>query len=726
MSAFLPVRRSGNALDAIWLPILVATTLFTALVPLIWNRKHYFVDDSVNGAFGQWFHLGTSLLHGQFPLLEPTVWSSGNLLAEGQWGLFNPIVITISIGAALASDAAVFTTVVKIIAIVIGGLATYFLVRQLGARAPLAFVAGAAAPFAGFTTFFDSPSWVTGLFAWSLMPLYWGLLLRVGRGAYVLLPFVVGYFIISIGYVHGTIALAVISAVTLVIRLLRREKGAVIRTLLLGLALGAVALGIHLTSVLTASVTNRGGSAIFMDQNMTLDLSGLAMSPISTALPQVVSWWWQGYTSPVPFAYITCLLPLAAFVRWRRLWRVTPQLIYVAAAGGCFLVFIMLPTVIGPLRYPTRLLPYLALCVIAVIAVGLDRAREVGRSRLLVAISLILVPLFLAWAQTPQYWKRYAIAAVFCGAALAVVALLGRGVRARRRMAAAAGVLAFLGVGAFTVQQAIYPRSVWAEQNIPTQVAKLQTQLREAKGDTIVIGNPLTAGATPDLWAETLFANSWYVNPHHVLNRYQLLGFNGFNGTLCLGYLGDTCPELAERLFTTNSSTQLTLADELSLSSVQIIKSADTKKYLGRPPAGWHIAADSPVTQLWVRDHPVASAGGIVYSTPGLEYSNVEVTQTSVRFHVDTAASPGSKIVMSRLPWPGYSVDGGRLGDPAEGFLLTVDVPSGYTGDVSVTFTPAGLPLTVALLGGASGAIVVWSVLAAVVRLRDRRARRES
>jgi hypothetical protein len=712
--------RTGSAAryrDVIWFPATLVTVLIVAVLPLLWNAKHYFVDDSVNGAFGQWFHLGSEILSGRLPVLEPSVWSSGNLFAEGQWGFFNPLIIAISVASATAQDAAVFTTVVKLIAIVVGAAGTYALARELGARPPFALVAGAATPFTGFTTFFDAPSWVTGLFAWALLPAFWTAVLRFSRGrSGPVLPFIAGYLLVSIGYVHGTIALALVIGATLVTRLIRRDFRAARRLLFLGIALGAVALAVHVTSLLTASVTKRAGGSLYMDGFMTLDLSGIAMSPVSTALPQAAAWWWVGLTAPIPMAFLTILVPLGAFVRWRRLLRISPRTIDVAVLTGVFLTFIMLPTVIGPLRYPTRMLPYLGLCVIVLLAVGLDRARAITRTRMTIAIALVAAAGFLAWAQTPQLGKRFVAAALIAAAGIAVVMLMPR-IR-RRALGLAAVALTVLGVLAFGMQQYLYPRSVWADQHVPTQVAQLQTQLGDSVGDTIVVGDPIPLADQPGIWDETLFANSWYVNPSSVVNRYQLLGFNGFNETVCLGYSGETCPELAERLFEVRSDTGLTLADELAVSSVQIIKSDDTEKYLDAPPDGWHVTDDSTYTQLWVRDDPVPSAGGVVSVDQDATVSDVETTPESVRLHVRNDSDAPARIVFSRLAWPGYSIQGATQADSADGFLLSVTVPAGYDGEVSAVFRPAGITLSVALIIASVVGIAAWAIGLAVLRRR--------
>jgi hypothetical protein len=216
------------------------------------------------------------------------------------------------------------------------------------------------------------------------------------------------------------------------------------------------------------------------------------------------------------------------------------------------------------------------------------------------------------------------------------------------------------------------------------------------------------------IWRETLFANSWYVNPVSVVNRYQLLGFVGFNGALCMGYSGETCPELAQSLFEVRTATGLTLADELAISSAQIVKTPSTEQYLDNPPRGWHVADDGALTQTWVRDEVIAGAGGIVASS-GLNVSDVRRSPENVTFRVDDAPTGGT-VTFSRLAWPGYEVSGAELAPPADGFLLTIDVPPGASGDITVSFRPAGIGISVGALMASLAIAAVWTITAALRR----------
>lgn len=718
-------RLTGSDGHEPWRPyaavaVVVLGSLVLALVPLVWNSRFYWWDDTINGAFGQWYHTGQALRSGTLPMLEPSVWSSGNLFAEGQWGSYNPLVWAVSLGASYATDAALYTTVVKLVAIVVGALGVYVLARHFGSNRMLAVLASLTAPFNGVTSYFDASSWVTGLFAWVLIPWFWFFLRRIAVDGRNILPaFLTGYFIVTIGYVHGTIALVMVGLGVVAAAALRRQWKAFARTLGTGVLLGLVAITVYLPSVLTAPVTNRSATGVNMDQLMTLDLSGLAMSAVPSALPQVASWWWPGLTAAVPMAYIAWSLPLFAFLDLGRLRAALSRRTDLLIVMGLVLAFMMLPTAVGPLRYPARMTPYLALTLIVLLSSLLStvRIREMRRPRLVAALGLVAVGWFLTWAQTPQFRNVHLAAVVLCASAVVAMYWVWTLSRTDRRQLIAAGGVAVVLVASFGsvwLQHWMYRSPAWEDQGLPSKVEDFQRPMSQAVNDVIVIGTPPLDPVPRGLWSETLQANTWYLNSASVMNRYQLLGFSSFNYALCLEYVGGTCPGLLKTLFTVRPETGLILADEIRVDTIQIIKRAVPRSQRDEPPAGWSVVEDGRHTVTWTRDEPLGRAGGVVWSSDGTTVTEVSRTSTEVAFRVDEVGPDGGVVAMSRLAWPGYSTSGGILTTPVSDYLLAVELsPADEDTVISVVFRPPGWYLELACLAVAVLGALAWSVLLA-------------
>ncbi len=140
----------------------------------------------------------------------------------------------------------------------VGALGTFRLVRSYDAPPAAAYVAAVAVPMGGMTQYLDLPSWAAAEMIWALLPwVWWALRRTMIRGANPLPALVLGYLLVSVGYVFGTIMLVIVLVACLLDSRLARDWAALRRVLVSGLLLGLVALTVYLPGVLTASVTAR-------------------------------------------------------------------------------------------------------------------------------------------------------------------------------------------------------------------------------------------------------------------------------------------------------------------------------------------------------------------------------------------------------------------------------------------------------------------------------------
>jgi hypothetical protein len=705
---------------------LVVTTAVLAFVPYLFDARFYFNDDTQTGAYGIWYAIGESLRSGHMPFFEPGRWMAGNYAAEGQWGLFNPLVMLVGLGASAAADMTAYAALVKVVFLVLAAGGWFLLFRSYGADRTWGFLGAVLTTCTGFTVYVDAASWVTGLFVWALLPWAWWALRRTAaRGGSPLWAFAGGYLVITIGYVHGTIMLVAVIAATMVEAFLAGRRAAVVRTLVVGALLGLVALAVYLPGLLTAPVTVRDATGILNDNFMSPDLSGLSTSWIATAQPWVSGFW--GLPTPGPILYIAWLLPAVLFVRARGARAAVPTLVGLLAVGAFAAVFVLGPSAVGPLRFPARLLPYLATCVIGVTVVLLSRAAGRPSARRIVGVGVVvLVGAYFAYAESPSWWKVYAVSTLLALGGVVLLGLLLRagGDRRRTTRRIAAGGLAVTAV-VVLLQHATIPQAPLPDYGLSGQRADYQEKLPDAEGDVFVVGTPqFVRGA----WNDVAYANLWYLNEASVQNVYTPLQFRAYSEQLCMTSHGASCWDAAETLFETDPETGRPLADLLGVSTVQILRRDDGESpdpYAdATPPPGWHETTRSDVSVGWQRDEPVPGAGGITWTSDGTTVSGTEVSKTSVRFTVDEVPADGGRVVLSRLAWPGYSVQGAALGDPLRDFLVVVELAPGSSGDeVTVSFSPPGWTVEVAALAVGTAGALLWSLAEVVVRRRPRRAR---
>ncbi|KRD47467.1 hypothetical protein ASE27_03870 [Oerskovia sp. Root918] len=721
------VAWEGRRRDGVVIAVaLVVTSAVLALIPYLFFDRFYFSDDTQTGAYGIWVSIGEHLRAGEIPFFEPSRWMAGNYIVEGQWGTFNPLIMLLGLGASFAESMVLYATMVKVVALVLAAGGWYLLFRSYGANAVLGFLAGVLSTLSGFTVYIDAASWVTGLFVWALLPWAWWAIRRVvGKSGNPLLAFVTGYLVVTIGYVHGTIMLAVVIAATIVEAMIARRRVEALKVLLVGLLVGMVALAVYLPGLLSAPVTARNSAGILNDNFMSPDLSGLSTSWIATAQPWITGFW--GLPTPGPIMYIAWLLPAVLFVQPRRARAALTGVAGLLIVGTIAALFVLGPSAVGPLRFPARLLPYLSVCLLGVVAVLLSRAAARPSVRRIVAVVVVVVVgAYFAFAEAPGSWKAYG-AATF----VALVGLVALGITLRRhgtvsgRRVLASGLVV---TGVLTLlQHAVIPTSPLPDYGLPGERSAYSEQLSGVEGDVFVVGQPQSL-AFP--WDEVLFANLWYLNDASVQNVYTPVMFRTYAEDLCVSAHGSSCWESLDTLFGVDPATSVPLVDLLSINAVQIVRrddgGANDPFANAVPPAGWHVRDQGLATVVWERDLAVDTAGGVVWSSEGVQLSDIEVTPTAVTFTVQEIPEGGGSVVMSRLAWPGYSVTGGaRLDDPVRDYLLTLEVPATATGErVTVTFTPPGWGFGRAALVGSVGVVLVWSLVEFVGGVR-RRAHRQ-
>lgn len=722
--SLLPGRRA----DLAWALAAPAVVLVAACLPLLAARDFYFRDDTEIGAYPIWVRLGTLLRAGEWPLLEPSSWMAGNLAAEGQWGLFSPITLGISLLSTFSDSAVAFSTAVKLFFLCVAALGVHRLARSYGVRAPLAFAAGVAVPLNGFTLYMDAPSWVTGLITWSLLPWAWTSLRRtVLRGASPLPFLLLAYLIVTIGYFHGFLALGVVIIAVGADRLASRDWSAARAIVLAGVFCLLVAVAVYLPGVLTADVTVRDSEMVRNSGWLAGEVTGLLSSPSPTGMYRVSAWW--GPWTNAPLMYTAWFLPVVALVPWSRLRGRLRDLTDLAVVGVVATLVVVGPSELGPLRFPVRVMPYVALALVVGVVVLLDRGlegRPSGRA-LGVAAGWVLVASFLGWSQRPETLGAITLtsAAALLLGVTAVWWLCRSRARASWSLTAVAGVLAVGTVAATAAQSYLYPASSLPHFDMPGQLADYRTQLPDAVNDVVVVGRPSAPSEeeyetrfdaesrpprSPDVgqrWQETLTGNSWLLSGASVQNTYSVIQHEQYAELMCMNHRGDTCPELTQRLFQAQPRVFQPLVDLLAVDTVHIVKRDVPLELRASPPDGWSVVHDSPATVTWIRDEPRGPAGGVVWSSDGTTVTELARSDRTVRLRVEAVPDDGGRVVLSRLAWPGYEVEGGSLREPLNGYLLDVDLAGAESGDVvTVSFSPPGW--------AAVQACLVLSVLLAV------------
>ena len=681
---------------------LVPLLLVVGVVPLPFIHRFYFRGDTQVAYTGWWYHLGQSVRAGHLPLMEPLHWEAGNYVAEGQWGLFSPLTILIGLLATITPNLVLFVTALKIGLIVLGGTGTYLLTRSYGARDGLAVVAGAVVGLCSQSVFLDWPSWVNGQIGVALLPWAWWFTRRAMAGRNPAPALALCYLVVSVGYVYCAIYLSVVLLACLVDAAMSRSRRELLTVLALGVFSGLVMLTVYLPGVLTAPVTVRGSLAVVWPGVFTRTPLDLLVSMVPT---------------PRDF-YLLWLLPVVVWFDLRRLrgsWR---DLVGASVATLVLVLWVLGPSQAGPLRWPARVLPALMVPLVVLLAVVASRClvTRVSRSRLALSLAWVAGAAWVLVEQNPQNTQHAVVGAALVAAALVVVWWsLGR-----RSPRTTVGVVLVSTVGFLALQFVVQPTPPSADRHMPAATRAYAGQIPSASGDVMVLGDATTRVIEQRKIVDDLLVGaSWYLNPAAVQNGYTTINFRTFREKFCRTYNGGTCSRALTALLEREPTTGRPWVDLLSASTLVLFRPYFKNDVLMQPPAGWTVSEVTRYTVVWTRQDRLPTAGGVVATSAGSTVAEELVTDREVRLRVTSVGAQGGTVTLSRLAWPGYTVDGGRLGSPLDDMLVRVDLPAGSTGStVTLRWDPPGwtleaLALAAAVLGGCA-----WAVLA---RLRRRR-----
>ncbi len=688
-----------------WGAITVAGVILGYVAVLLANARHFYTDDTESQYTGLWIGLGRALRDGTFPVLVPERWMSGNNTMDDA-GLFNPPQLLIDLIAPSVDNMALYATVVKLIFAIISALGVYRICLAYGGRPAWSAVAGIAFPLSGFFLFFDEASWMTALTGTAWLVHAWASSVRYTRGQGGPIPvFVYLYLTISTQYIFPAVEAALMLLAVAVGELVYQRKWLpVLRLAIVGGCAGLAGLLTFLPSMLSAKVTWRGTMEINNDQFLTVPWSESLNASLPSSMPAFTSWW--GYVQPMPVTYIAWfLIPALAFIDWQRSRRSWRELTGVAFFAVVMLMWAAGPGSIGPLRWPVRVLPMLAIGLLVLVCVLLGRyatTRDL-KNRTIAAGVLIFLLFVRTFSADPHQvgWHVLAVAAVVA---------LGAGVLWLDRtkgtaMACALAIVAMFPIAYLQVNAAQPTPMTW---NLPTNRSEAQAAFPDFPGTTLQLaerglvqpGDKSLEGA----YGSLVFGNYAKSLDLSYVNGYTPTGHFYFGELLCMRWDSSVCPDAFRRMFAPEPTTGRNLADLMKIDRVVLQRALFPDARNQPAPDGWKWV-DYPGHEQYISvlervDGPISTVNGRVSATKNATATSISETDTTSRVRVSAPA--GGKVVFARLGWPGYRVtlDGKQIPitTVAKSFVA-VDLPAGtQNAELVLTWRPPGWKIGIAAL----------------------------
>jgi hypothetical protein len=668
------------------------------------NARHFYTDDTESQYAPLWVMLGRNLREGHLPVLVPENWMAGNYAIE-EAGLLNPPQLLIDLIAPSFDNLALYATLVKLIFAIILGLGVFRIGLEYGSKPAWAAVAGVSIPFTGFLLFFDEASWMTAFTGTAWMVQAWASAIRYSRGKSGPIPtFVFLYLAMSVQYVFPAVESGLMIVAVAIGEVVYQQRWLPSLRLLAVSACAALAgLATYLPSLLTADVTWRGASEVKNDAFLAVPWSESLNASLPSTMPAFVSWW--GYIQTMPMVYIAWfLIPALAFIDWGKARGAAREL----TAVGIFTVAVLMwtagPSTIGPLRWPARVLPMVAIGLLLLVCILLGRYATTDNWRRRGAAAGILVGLLLirSASAAPSLLEWHVISAVAVAALGAAMVWLGR-----TKGTAAACILAIAAVSPIAYAQVRAAQPTPMSWNLPESRSDMKAAFPDFDGTTLQLAD--RALIAPDqrtldgAYGSLAFGNYPKDLELTYTSGYTPNGHYYFGNLLCMRWDMSVCPDAFARAFAVEPETGRTLVDLMNVDRV-VLQNALYPDARNQPaPDGWkwvdYPGHDNYISVLERVDGPVSTRNGRISHTEGVEATSVAETNMSSTLRV--SSSGGGKVVFARLGWPGYraTLNGESVPiDVVAKSFVTVDVPAGtQDAELVLTWRPPGWKI-----GGAS------------------------
>ncbi|QIS19912.1 YfhO family protein [Nocardia terpenica] len=688
------------------------------------NPRHFYTDDTESQYGPMWVMLGRHLRDGHFPALVPYEWMSGNYSLE-EAGLYNPPQLLVDLIAPSVDNLALYVTVVKLIFSIIAALGVFRVCRAYGARAAWAAVAGVAFPLSGWFLFFDESSWATSLTGTAWMLHAWASAVRYVRGRGDGTPrrggpipvFVFLYLAISVQYVFPAVESALMIVAVAVGEVIHRRLWVPsLRLLAVAACAGLAGLETYLPGILSSPVTWRGNERILNEQFLTVGWSESLNASLPSTVPAFTGWW--GYVQPIPMVYIAWfVIPLLAFIDWRAVKNAAREHSGLVLFVVMFLMWTAGPGRVGPLRWPARVLPMLAVGLLVLVCVLLSRYGVFAdwRRRGIAAAVLIGLLFIRSFCAAPHLVVRHLVAA-------AVVAALTAGLvwLARARGIAAACTLAIVAMFPIAYDQVRAQSPTPMSYHFPERRSDMAAAFPNFDGVTLQLADralvPPADQRLDRAWGSLSFGNYAKNIGRDYVNAYTPIGYAAFSALLCMGWDGSTCPDAYRRAFATEPSTGRTIVDLMKVDRVVLQRAQYPDAGRHPAPPGWkwvdYPGHDGYIRVLERTDGPISAHNGLIADTRDVTATSLE--RTSVTSHVHVTSATGGQVVFARLAWPGYRVtlDGHDIGfHTIAKTFLAVDIPPGtHNAELTLTWRPPGwkIGIATALAGLLGLSLLQW------------------
>ena len=686
-----------------WHTLTILGTLSGFLIPCLFHPSYYFHNDVQHYFMPMAHEIGARLESGDWAILSLRSLYSGNLIGEGQFGLFNPVTLALYWLLAKIPELAFGAMVYAGFHTILLALGVAALARCLSISSPISAALAVTATTGAMISYVDAPVWWNAITtnAW----LVWCLrnwLNTFRFGTHHLSSIITSVLVITGGWPHGSIALGLTIGVLLLINLRRNDRRGSLQ--MVGGFAAAILMSLPALVPLVAHVLDgtRSTMPTWNSPNGTSTLDGLLAISWPSFLTST-SLFVQGPLS-FPIGYGGWFIVPILIIHRRKLatWfadirRPSPMALVLVLALA-FGLLSLGPTQMGPLRWPVRFIFYYQLGLLLVAGWLIDHCparTDLHAGKVLTAIWIAAV--FLSWQQSPgDLVFHFVFGATGLFGSLLIVAVNSPAGRA-------------FGIIAISLLIHLQIHYGWPyNDNVIPLPSPAFGQYQPAAIDapnTLILQRRLHSGK--DDWRDFPSGNIALWENHPFINGYTPIQPHGLVDLLCFNNRGYVCAEAIKNLFEIDPATGKDTAALLRIGEIRSeagLLSRQMEKL--KAHSGFSVSERLHNNGLrWSR--PVANFGGTLsHACADARISGLGSPEiTRERLHVFNPSSEPCLLIWAKTAFPGYEATLGSEAlkvSPHLNTLVSVEIPAHGDGVLVLQFRPFGWRATlIAFIAGA-------------------------
>lgn len=723
--------------DAGWTGIAALGLAVTLVLVRLVNARFLLSGDKQSLYLPVMRDIGRRLRDGELPAVDPDLGPAGNFALNLQFGIYEPLQLLGALLLSAADDLLLASWLWSAGLLLVLCVGTCALLLRLQVPGGWAAAGGLGVSLAGYTLYQLAPSWVSALGSLVWLPWWWRCWYgRSGSRAALAGLGVFGYLLVATGWPFTWLAAAFVGIGMVAEELIRRPGdnappgarrsfwGQLSSRVLasLGGALAGCTVAVPLLGALDYTVRSTDISDDGRFRPNLADLVSVA-SPSHTLYSEIGN-------VPVTVGPIFFVAWFVVVLVWGVAWsRSTLRVPGVVSAGIATLLAALMtqmPALLGPLRQGLRNLEAFQLCLVVLVIVAYSGTpARWSRGRVTGAVLSAVVTGYLAWAQQPQQAAVLVGAALVLGCAVVLVALLVRLHRGAGPLARAAwlpavfALVTTVGLTGWMVRTSPAPNGV--DHGLSAKPP--QTPPGAAAGvPTIALYPKVDSETSLALYRDGVgYGFTRLSDSYRPFNGTSSIGQEPLNRILCLNWYGVSCPSIGRRLMSVEPTTGRRWIDLLGIEQVQVT-GAEHRKLWARASKGvWQRVDRVGDVLVYDRMKPLATVGRVTdIDGPGTVTAR-EVGNARQTYEV-TGAETATRLVFRDVFWPGYraTLDGEPLAvTPVAESLVSVTIPPGRSGELAVSYSPAGRGVMLALWGAGGLLFLLGLLLGSATRSRD-------